>query len=48
MEKTLSKKPSVKGPVFGFPGLFQEFFAAEHVMLPTLDGLTAVNALQRP
>lgn len=46
--KKQSKKRSVKGPVFGFPGLFQEFFAAEHVMLPTLDGLTAVNALQRP
>lgn len=48
MEKTLSKTPSVKGPVSGFPGLVQEFFAAEHVMLPTLDGLTAINALQRP
>lgn len=50
MEKHCQKKknPSVKGTVFGFSGLFQEFFAAEHVMPPTLDSLTVINALQRP
>ena len=46
--KTPSKKPSVKGTVFGFSGLFRDFFAAEHVMPPTLDSLTVINALQRP
>lgn len=48
MEKHCQKNLHWKEWYMFFSALFQEFSAAEHVMLPALDSLTATNALQRP